>query len=66
MEPNDSNAASDAVTLEQFMGKVAIYLGILAGDRYDTALANMPGASWDDPAHAMHATSGESGNADAG
>jgi hypothetical protein len=53
------------VTVEKFMQYASVYLGILAGDRYDTTIANMPGPSWDDAEHPMHASTGEKPDADA-
>ena len=66
MATNDSNAASDAVMFDKFMGRVAVYLGILAGDKYDTTMMNMPGPSWEDPTHPMHTVSKENPDAVAG
>lgn len=51
---------------DKFMGRVAVYLGILAGDKYDTTMMNMPGPSWEDPTHPMHTVSKENPDAVAG
>lgn len=65
MEPDDGDASGNPVTFEQFMGRVAVYLGMLSGDRYAVSASQMPGASWDDAAHPMYGASQEANDADA-
>ena len=66
MGPNDGSQTGSPVTEEQFMQAGAIFLGIMAGDRFQPDVTAMPGASWEDPEHPMHTMTGDVANADAG